>query len=232
MDPTGHWYGPDEYDPAGIETLLEAYAFAEMSGDESVLRWPGGTPYDKPPRAIDRVVGLAADFTPGVGDVKGLIEVFTGEDLVTGERLGYWRWLGLLGVSELRHLDEASDALRAVENVAEGAGLSRRFRRFTKSNFRENLRRLTGVAEGEIKGLEAHHVLPQKFEREFNKAGLNIHDPRFGSWVGMHAHRRWSYEYNLKWGRFLDISPTREEILQFAQRLAKEYGFDVHFDVP
>ena len=66
VDPTGHWYGPDEYDPAGIETLLEAYAFAEMSGDESVLRWPGGTPYDKPPRAIDRVVGLAADFTPGV----------------------------------------------------------------------------------------------------------------------------------------------------------------------
>jgi len=119
VDPTGHWYGPDEYDPAGIETLLEAYAFAEMSGDESVLRWPGGTPYDKPPRAIDHVVGLAADFTPGVGDVKGLIEVFTGEDLVTGERLGYWRWLGLLGVSELRHLDEASDALRVGREALE-----------------------------------------------------------------------------------------------------------------
>jgi RHS repeat-associated protein len=51
--------------------------------------------------------GAAVDFTPGVGDIKGLIEAFTGCDIVTGEDLGNWRWLGLLGVSELRNLRHA-----------------------------------------------------------------------------------------------------------------------------
>ena len=29
-DPSGHWYGPDRYDPAGIETPEEGIAFWSM----------------------------------------------------------------------------------------------------------------------------------------------------------------------------------------------------------
>jgi RHS repeat-associated protein len=58
------------------------------------LEWEDGRPWG----------GAALDFTPGVGDVKGLIEVFTGCDIVTGEDLGNWRWAGLLFVSESRQL--------------------------------------------------------------------------------------------------------------------------------
>ncbi len=39
VDSTGHWYGPDEYDPAGIEWDWEREEFAEMTGDENILRW-------------------------------------------------------------------------------------------------------------------------------------------------------------------------------------------------
>jgi|GEM_PF-3752786 len=65
------------------------------------------------------------DLGPGVGDVKGLIEVGTGRDLVSGEALGAWRWVGLLGLvglaeaRDLRHADEAADALRAADEVTE-----------------------------------------------------------------------------------------------------------------
>ncbi|MFP4441430.1 MAG: RHS repeat domain-containing protein, partial [Chloroflexaceae bacterium] len=58
------------------------------------LEWEEGRPWG----------GAAVDVTPGVGDVKGLIEVFTGCDSATGEDLGWWRWAGVLGASELRHL--------------------------------------------------------------------------------------------------------------------------------
>ena len=123
VDPTGHWYGPDDYDPAGIETLEERYAFAEMSGDESILRWYGGT--DEPPfMTLEGVASLVVDFMPGVGDAKGFVEVFTGEDLITGESLGAWRWLGLMALSEVRHLrhaDKCSDLLRAGDGVSVAA---------------------------------------------------------------------------------------------------------------
>lgn len=84
--------------------------------------------------------------------------------------------------------------------------------------------------------MEVHHVLPQKFAREFQEAGIdNIHDPRFGSWVGKGPHRGWSYQYNQDWREFFDlfkrqgIKPTQEQILEFARTLAKEYEFDVIF---
>ena len=62
---------------------------------------------------------------PIAGDAKGFVEVFTGEDLITGEQLGPERYLGLIFLSELRllrHGDEvagfagkyADDALDAL----------------------------------------------------------------------------------------------------------------------
>jgi len=70
-------------------------------------------------------VGAGIDVIPGIGDVKGLIEVFTGCDIVTGEDLGHWRWAGLLFVAELRHarhLDGVDDALRSGDNIFPPSG--------------------------------------------------------------------------------------------------------------
>ncbi|NIW44565.1 MAG: DUF3990 domain-containing protein, partial [candidate division Zixibacteria bacterium] len=79
-------FAPGLPDQAGnIDDLQQQ---AERAGTGAALPW----------------MGAAVDFTPGYGDVKGFVEVFTGEDLATGEALGTLRYLGLLGVSELRHL--------------------------------------------------------------------------------------------------------------------------------
>ena len=66
---------------------------------------------------------IGIDFIPVVGDLKGVAEAATGYDLVTGESLGNWRWLGLLGliglseVALLQHGDEAADAARLANNL-------------------------------------------------------------------------------------------------------------------
>lgn len=126
---------------------------------------------------------------------------------------------------------------QAIDELAEEA-TGHAFRSFTKRNFRENLRRLTGSTSEQIRGIEAHHVLPDEFVDEFSKMGINIHDPKFGSWVEQRAHRSWSYEYNRLWERFFQrfkeqgVEPTNRQMLEFAQQLAERYGFDVYFTVP
>jgi hypothetical protein len=63
------------------------------------------------------------DATPVVGDIKGFIEVFTGCDLLTGEELGNWRWLGLIALSELRNL-RSLDELHLATRVLGSAEFS------------------------------------------------------------------------------------------------------------
>jgi hypothetical protein len=68
------------------------------------------------------------DFTPVIGDAKGVVEIFTGKDLITGEDLGAWRWaglLGLVGLAEIRYLrfaDEGGKALRLLFKVEDTVG--------------------------------------------------------------------------------------------------------------
>jgi hypothetical protein len=67
---------------------------------------------------------IGVDLIPVVGDIKGLEEVYTGCDMVTGEPLGNWRWLGLLGLiglaelSLLRYSDEVAGGARIADNVS------------------------------------------------------------------------------------------------------------------
>ena len=115
--------------------------------------------------------------------------------------------------------------------LAEKMGL----RGFTENNYREGLLRLTGKTSEEVQGLEAHHILPQKFEQRFNNAGIEtIHDPRLLVWVDEVEHKNWSNAYNEAWNTFFDEQPnaTVEEILEEGKRLAEEFGYQVLYETP
>lgn len=57
--------------------------------------------------------------------------------------------------------------------------------------------------------MQAHHVLPVKFEDWFNSRGMEcIHEPKFGSWVDTNAHGSWSYAYNKSWDDFRISNPN------------------------
>ncbi len=64
--------------------------------------------------------GATLDIMPGVGDIKGLIEVFTNRDMVTGEKIGWTRFLGLVALSELRHLGKAKAGIGAGSKIVGG----------------------------------------------------------------------------------------------------------------
>jgi hypothetical protein len=107
------------------------------------------------------------------------------------------------------------------QKLAEGG-----FKSFTESNFRENLARLTGKLPDDA---HAHHVFPQALADRFEKAGINVHDPRFGAWWDQSTHLKKSFQYTQRWRKLLSQNPTREQILQFGRELAREYGFQVHY---
>ncbi len=121
------------------------------------------------------------------------------------------------------------DTLRGVKAAAEAG---RRLLPFTARNFRENLQRLTGMSEEATRGLQAHHVFPQKLEEKFQPLGINIHDPRFGAWVPERIHQSWSGRYQKEWIKFfedfkeLGRAPTPEEVFAKAEELAQKYGFE------
>lgn len=80
---------------------------------------------------INQGASLAVDFTPGLGHAKGLAEVFTGRDLITGESLGAWRfldWWGLLSFDILRHTDEAAETAGLLFRVVDSAAATGQFK--------------------------------------------------------------------------------------------------------
>jgi len=115
VDPTGHmlWAG------GGGEMYPWKYrARPEHIWDPALVTYVETHVPETAPQ-LAQVASAGVDFLPWIGDAKGLAEVFTGSDLVTGESLGNWRWLGLLGVAELRHIDEVADLARSVRHSDE-----------------------------------------------------------------------------------------------------------------
>ncbi|MFL5348309.1 MAG: hypothetical protein ACJ8AT_26235 [Hyalangium sp.] len=72
-------------------------------------------------------------------------------------------------------------------------------------------------------------MFPQEFAEKFQKAGINIHDPKYGAWWEQSSHLKNAFKYNGRWRRFLGGSPTVEQILQFGRELGGEFGFQVNF---
>ncbi len=100
------------------------------------------------------------------------------------------------------------------------------FKSFTKSNYRHNLKVLTGHKGI---GMDAHHIFPQsnKFQAYFQRSGINIHDPKYLTWWKSGSHRNAANSYNNSWSEFFRSNPnaTREQIESFGSLLMKSYGF-------
>ncbi len=92
---------------------------------------------------------------------------------------------------------------------------------WTKNNYRKGLQIRTGKFG---KGFEAHHTLPQKFEKYFSKAGINIHDPENLVWRNPHKHHTKTHEQLERWKSFFDINPnaTKQEILRERNKIEKD----------
>ena len=116
-DPSGHM-------PCGIACPYDYTTWEINFGAAYGGAWDPGQQAGNRSRAA-QAVSLMLDLGPSVGDVKGLIEVGTGRDLVSGEALGAWRWVGLLGLvglaeaRALRYADEAVDAVTAARRLRE-----------------------------------------------------------------------------------------------------------------
>ena len=117
-----------------------------------------------------------------------------------------------------------------IKSLAESS-----FRSFKKWNFRHNL----GVLTGGIKdGMDAHHVIPKKFEGRIKNMSIdiNIHDPKYGYWLDIHEHRSTSKIYNEKWEHYFyeckinGITPTAEDLEEKAKLFMQElYGVTLLF---
>jgi len=75
-------------------------------------------------------------------------------------------------------------------------------------------------------------VLPQQYRDAFDALdiGIDIDDLRYGAWWDAHDHLSNHKEYNNRWEEFFrrheeaGTEPTLEEIEDFAEELADEFG--------
>jgi len=170
----------------------------------------------------ERVVSAIAILAPFGGAI-----ISKGEDVV-----------GMVNGSSkvVNKLDDASDLSRLVnkaDNIGDATKKADQLKNLGKGNFRTNLNSID-TKPTTMANPQAHHVFPQKYEGQFNAAGINIHDPKYGSWwesapnvSGNHQSK--AFEYNLKWKNFLQNNPTQQEIIDFGKGLTNQYGLKSNF---
>ena len=74
-------------------------------------------------------------------------------------------------------------------------------------------------------------MIPRAVEGKAAAAGINIHDPKYGSWWDKSVHRSKSAEYGRLWKEFFrtPTPPTAAQVLDYARKLAKQYGLTIYF---
>lgn len=77
----------------------------------------------------------------------------------------------------------------------------------------------------------AHHVFPKKFFKEFSDAGININDPKFGTWWESTSHLSNAKAYNDAWSTFFSANsaPKIDQILEYGRTLMSQYGIAVGY---
>lgn len=156
----------------------------------------------------------------------------------------WWRGGRTVGRSAGKQAGQRSAkraARKAAEQSAESAGgesaeqagqraiaaiAKKEMRAHTKANCRHNLQVRTGE---EGVGMDAHHVFPQaeRFQRFFERAGINIHDPEHLRWWPSASHKQAAKGYNDAWDTFKTRNPIASEleIANFGKELMAKYGF-------
>jgi hypothetical protein len=138
-----------------------------------------------------------------------------------------WKQNKIAGPTFAEGFNNSTTAIGMVSSPW-ASGLGSIFREFTPDNFRVNLQKLTGFSDDAVKGLQAHHVLPQKFRPDFGKLGLNVDDPVFGAWVDS-KHQNWTHAYEGEWKVFFrefeenGSTPTIRQVIARAKFLAEKY---------
>ncbi len=120
--------------------------------------------------------------------------------------------------------------LKTADKVVDATKAGERVLKITK-NYRQNLMLWTGKTAEQVKDLQAHHLLPQKFLDQFRKVDdlTSIDDPRLLTWVDS-THQTWSKDFNDDWkawfDTFMGTKPTLKQIYDRAKELAEKYGLD------
>jgi len=138
-----------------------------------------------------------------------------------------------IGKRSLREVEER--ALRGVVGEADNlARLGSRlddparaaFKTHTNHNFRDNLKRLSGVDPSDA---HAHHVFPVQYADKFAAAGIDVHNPVFGSWWGASDHLSRARAYNDEWGIFFEESKTYAQIMDQGRKMSRDCGLTIYF---
>lgn len=168
------------------------------------------------------VVGAALDIA-GIVDPSGVADIMNaGLQIADHDYLG----AAISSAGIIPYIGDLAKVTKIQKDLKLISDAVPELRPFTSKNFRQNLIKNTGKNPA---GMDAHHTLPQKFKFEFDKADINIHDPRFGMWVEKHRHRQGAFEYNRKWNIFFekhkDVPATKEDIRKYLQELNKEFNY-------
>ena len=165
---------------------------------------------------------MAVSFIPLVGPILACVVDGTFVDMINALKNGDWAMLGMCALAFVPGMKQAKMGFKMLGH-ADDLGKA------TK-NLRKNMIKATGKDPG--RAFEAHHNLPQKFEKFFNKKGIdNVHDSKYGAWVEKGSHRSDAYAFNKEWesaitsGRVHD----KDSIEAFGRELAGGYGYDVRF---
>jgi hypothetical protein len=92
------------------------------------------------------------------------------------------------------------------------------------SRFRDKLNRVNPRPSGG--SFDAHYVFPQKFRDWFNARGVDIDNPRFGSWWARRDHRQNAWSYNDNSEKWVERNPGAQpdQILAFGRQMCQRYG--------
>lgn len=167
------------------------------------------------------VLNVASAILPISSDIRDIYETSTGRDLFSNKQL------------------ESSDRLATGGALFLGVGLSGKEVRvannlvkkinYTKNNFRSNVIINTGEESSKI----AHHALPQEFEEYYNKAGINIHDPKYGIALDRSLHNGVAWHRQINFNLGYDIGQNSnlnaETLLNNARDFYKNIGIEVNF---
>jgi len=108
----------------------------------------------------------------------------------------------------------------------------------THKNLKMRMRRHPNVypipAQLAGKKVEAHHLFPWTFQKDFAAHGINVNNPDLGVWAQNNLHRGWSGLYNQRWKAYFNAEDmsnpyTVDEIFAFMNGPTMNGGPDFPF---